>query len=64
MIYTDFRQKKQPGNKPIPVRKTAQNCPKTVPEASPEKPEIAYTPPRTGGESSHPPLNIAKHSKT
>ena len=50
----DFR----PENKPIPVRKTGQNCSKTIPKASPEKPEIAYKPrariwTKLGGNSSY-----------
>ena len=44
--FLRFLVASRPGNRPIPVRKTGQNCSKTVPEASPEKPEIAYTLPR------------------
>ena len=44
-MYNDFRPKSRPENRLIPVRQTCQNCLKIVPEASPEKQEIAYKPP-------------------
>ena len=45
-MYSDVRPKNRPENRPSHVRKTGQNCLNTVPEASPEKPEIGYEPPR------------------
>ena len=43
-MYSGFRLTNRPENRPIPVRQTGQHCLNTVPEASPEKPEIAHKP--------------------